>query len=108
MRFMKPIAATLVLALGAASLPSCTAGAIDPVKVAELAKTTCGILIAASSVLELINAGAGLTAQALVDMVCSSFKAQQAAGLKALPPGAQVHVPVVVNGKTVDVLVTVQ
>ncbi len=104
--FFKPASIALALSLGMAS---CTGGQIDPQKVIDTARTVCGIVIAFDSVIAIINAGVGLTVDAIVQAVCSAFKAQLAAEkLQALPPGTKVKVPVVINGKTIDVFVTVK
>ncbi len=88
---------------------SCTGGQIDPVKLTEAIKTSCGIAVVAASIATIINAGVGMTIQAIVDAVCSAYKAQaaaQAATGQARASGI-IHLPVVINGKTIDVDVTV-
>ncbi len=68
---MNHIAKMLILPLALViGMPSCTNGQIDPQKVSDGIKTTCGILIVGASLAVLVNAAVGLTVQSIVDAVC--------------------------------------
>ncbi len=87
---------------------SCTStGTIDPQKVIDAIKVACGIAIPAATVLTIFNAGVGMTAQAIVDIVCSGYH-QALAGKTGLAAGTSVEYDVVVNGTKVHVVATKQ
>lgn len=94
----------LTLVIPAAILLGCTNNQIDPQKLIDAIKTACGISVIVASAVALINAGVGMTLQAIVDAVCTGYQNAQASGnLKAAAPGGKLRFPVVINGKTIDV-----
>lgn len=101
-----------LLAAGAVAMSAgCTNGQIDPAVVVADIKAACKIAVPVADVVSIINAGVGLTAQGIVNIVCSGFAASQAASnsaAAAATPAGEVDFPVVVNGKTVTVHATRQ
>ncbi len=86
---------------------SCTNGNIDPVKVADLLKQVCGIVVPLATIVAIINAGIGGTAQTVVDLLCAGYH-QALAGKTGLAAGATTEYDVTVNGKVIHVIATKQ
>jgi hypothetical protein len=102
------------LLVAAAVLPfaGCTNGQVDPQKVLDLLKGACGILVPLATIVEMLKLDPTLSASAIVNLICSGFKtavaAQAAQGRLAATPGQTIEYDVIVNGKPVHVVATVQ
>ncbi len=93
--------------MGMGGTSSCN---IDPAKVQEAIKTTCGIAVTAAAIAQIIGLDPTMSISAIVNLICSGFEAAKAAGKLGAEPtkGAEVHFVVYVNGKPVEVQATVQ
>lgn len=107
----RDLALSLAPGVLAVTLAGCTNGTIDPQKVVDTIRTACAIAIPVATVAAIINAGVGMTAQAIVDLVCSAYKSSLASrnlGDAGLKTGEKIDFIVHVGGKDIPVEAVVQ
>jgi len=85
--------AATVGGMGMGGTSSCSS-TLDPAVIAADIKTACGIAVVAATIAQIINAGVGMSAQAIISLVCSSYKnavAAQTSGGGKFAAGTQIN-----------------